>query len=168
VGGSILALEGVEAGQLGSTAGVKTRVVAGEDFCLEGELAIVRHRILMARENIGRIQETMGPLRGKVATLPEERKEAVRKLLEQLQRLERDLEAHQGEEEAIRQESLGRARHTILVRDTLYPDVYLQILGEPYRTRDRHSGPVKPLFSEGEVRLVPATSGTRVREETGT
>ncbi len=159
VGGSITALEGVDVGQLGSSAMSPTEVTAGEDFSLAGRLQIVRSRIEVTQRNIARINDALAPLRGKIAALPEEKKGVVRKLLEQLRLLNESIGGLVEEEEDIAAESAIRKRALIVVRNHLYPEVRLRLEDAALHVRDGRRGPLKAIYVDESVQL--STSNVR-------
>jgi len=156
VGGSITALEGVDAGQLGSSAMAVTDVTAGEDYTLGGRMEIVRSRLEVTRKNIERINEALAPLRGKIASLPSEKKGVVRKLLNQLQLLNESIAVLEEEAEDIVTESEARKRTLIVVRSYLYPEVRLRMTDHVLHVRDGSRGPLKAIVLEEGVQLSSA------------
>jgi uncharacterized protein (DUF342 family) len=155
VGGEINALGGVDAGQLGSPAAVPTHIIAGEDHTLEGQIAILRNKLRLAVENVEKVNNTLVPLRGKIASLPEKSKDALRTLLGNLPAMEAAVEELKEEIAEVTAQSHAQSRDVILVRNRLYPDVRLRIHGETLHVREETHGPVRPILVEGHVRLAP-------------
>jgi len=166
VGGRIVALEGVEAGQIGSPAMVATDIIAGEDYCIEGRNEILRTKIEAARKGIEKIHATIDPLRGKVASLTDEKKRAVKTLLEQLAIMEAGVLELAEEEEELRAESEERRNQTILIRGKLFPEARLRIDDKFYVTSEPFSGPVKAFLTEHGIRIAPTKmSSLRKKKE---
>lgn len=155
VGGEINALGGVDAGQIGSPASVPTTVIAGEDHSLEGQIAILKNKLRLATENVEKINNTLAPLRGKIANLPEKSKEALRTLLGNLPAMEAAVEELKEEIAEATAQSHAQSRDVILVRTRLYPEARLRIHGEMLHVREEVHGPVRPILVEGHVRLSP-------------
>lgn len=155
VGGETNALGGVDAGQIGSPASVPTMVIAGEDHSIEGQIAILKNKLRLATENVEKINATLAPLRGKIASLPEKSKEALRKLLGSLPGMEAAVEALKEEIAEATAQSHVQSRSIILVRTRLYSDAHLRIHGETLHVREEVHGPVRPVLVEGQLRLAP-------------
>lgn len=155
VGGEINALGGVDAGQIGSPASVPTTVIAGEDHSLEGQIAILKNKLRLATENVEKVNSTLAPLRGKIASLPEKSKDALRALLGNLPAMEAAVEELKAEIAEVTEQSHAQTRDVILVRTRLYPEVRLRIHGEMLHVREEVHGPVRPILVEGHVRLAP-------------
>jgi uncharacterized protein len=153
VGGTVTALGGVDVGQIGSAASVPTEVVAGEDYCLQGRILIVRNKIDAAKRNVSRIHATIDPLRAKLATLPEKKKEVITTLLNQLPKIEAELLALVEEEKELHRESHAKANHTILIRKYLHPESKLKTKGEYIHVHEGIDGPVKPVYTAEGVKI---------------
>lgn len=153
VGGEISALGGIDAGQIGSPAAVPTLVTAGEDHSLEGQLVILKNKLRLATENVEKVHNTLSPLRGKIAHLPEKSREALRTLLGNLPAMEARVEELKEAIAEAHAESEAHARAVILIRNHLHPDSRLRIRGETLHVREEVTGPVRPILVEGRVRL---------------
>lgn len=153
VGGAINALGGVDAGQIGSPASVPTIVVAGEDHSIEGQIAILRNKLRLATENVEKVHNTLAPLRGKIANLPEKSKVALRTLLGNLPAMEAAVEELKESIAEAYAESHALARPVILVRSRLYPESRLRIHHETLHVGEEVPGPVRPILVEGRLRL---------------
>lgn len=153
VGGEVNALGGVDAGQVGSPASVPTVVIAGEDHALEGRIVILKSKIRMAQENVDKIHNTLAPLRGKIAQLPEKSREALKTLVERLPAMEAAVEELKTELGEVQDESRHLARPVILIRARLYPEVRLRIHGETLHVREEVVGPLRPIVVQGRIRL---------------
>ena len=164
VGGEINALGGVDAGQIGSAASVPTTVIAGEDHSLEGQLAILKNKLRLATENVDRIHNTLAPLRGKIAHLPEKSKEALRALLENLPAMEAAVTELKEAIAGVHAASEAQSRHVILIRVHLYPESRLRIHGETLHVSEELPGPVRPILVDGHVRLA-ATHMQNIRQQ---
>lgn len=156
VGGKIVALEGVDAGQLGSSAMAATKVTAGEDYTLGGRVQILRSRAEVTRRNITRINEALAPLRGKISTLPAAKKDVVRTLLEQLRLLNESLSGLEEEELEALADSEERKCPLIIIRTFLYPEVTLRIDDGMLRVRDGSRGPIKAILIDDSLQLSSA------------
>ncbi len=163
VGGEINALGGVDAGQIGSPASVPTIVIAGEDHSIEGQIAILKNKLRLATENVERVHNTLAPLRGKIANLPEKSKIALRTLLANLPAMEAAVEEIKESIAEAHAESHALARSVILVRTRLYPDSRLRIHQETLHVREEVPGPVRPILVEGRIRLA-ATQMQHIRQ----
>ncbi len=153
VGGQLVALGGIDVGQVGSAASVPTEVIAGEDYCLEGQLLSVRTRTKRTAANVEKIHATLEPLRGKVSALSDEKKAVVTKLLEQVNMMEASLRALAGEEDELRRETQERENHTVLIRNTLFSDSRIGAHGEMFVAKETHKGPVSPVKSPDGLRM---------------
>ncbi len=153
VGGEINALGGVDVGQIGSPASVPTIVVAGEDHSIEGQIAILKNKLRLATENVEKVHNTLAPLRGKIANLPEKSKVALRTLLGNLPAMEAAVEELKESIAEAYAESHALARPVILVRSRLYPESRLRIHHETLHVGEEVPGPVRPILVEGRLRL---------------
>ena len=153
IGGKVVALGGIDIGQGGSTASVPTSLIAGEDYTLEGRLAVLKNKLKDNRENVDKIYATIAPLRGKIAALPEKAKIAIRTLLQQLPQMEGAIADVEKEIEDTRAASQADANPVILIRGIVYPETRLTISGETLYVREEVSGPLKPVYADGQLRL---------------
>lgn len=153
VGGEINALGGVDAGQIGSPASVPTTVIAGEDHSIEGQVTILRNKLRLATENVEKVHNTLAPLRGKIANLPEKSKVALRTLLGNLPAMEEAVEALKESIVEAYAESRALACPVILVRSRLFPESRLRMHHESLHVREEVPGPVRPILVEGRLRL---------------
>lgn len=163
VGGEINALGGVDAGQVGSPASVPTIVIAGEDHSIEGQIAILKNKLKLATENVEKVHNTLAPLRGKIASLPEKTKLALRTLLGNLPAMEAAVESLKESIAEAYAESHALARPVILVRSRLYSEARLRMHCETLHVREEVAGPVRPILVEGRLRLA-ATHMQHIRQ----
>lgn len=163
VGGHAVALGGFDVGQIGSAASSPTELVTGEDYSLEGRVAILKNRLRQKEENLKRVKATIGSIRGKVAALPQASKDAIRKLLANLPAMEKSLKEAAEEYQEVRAQSRDESRHVILARRLVYPESRLTIRGTTLHVREEVTGPARPVFVDGVLRL----TATKMRTITG-
>lgn len=155
IGGRVIARGGIDVGQAGSTASAATHLIAGEDYTIEGQLAILRARLARQRGNLEKIQKTFAGVRGKTHTLPESARQAIRLLSARIPTIQASIQAIKAEIDEVRADSLRDTNPVILIRRRLYSDTYLTVDGETCHVQEEVPGPVRPLVRDGRSRIVP-------------
>ena len=159
VGGHAIALGGIDVGQAGSLASVPTELAAGQDYGIEGRIAILKNELQLREANVEKVRRTIGAVRGKIAALPENSKVAIRELLARLPGMVAAVDSIREQLDAVRAQSRANARNIILIRRQLFPETRLVMRRETYHVREEFSGPVRPVYIGGRLRL----SNTRMR-----
>lgn len=153
VGGEIMALGGIEVGQAGSGAGVKTLLVAGEDYALEERIVAREAEITSLRETIQRVHAKLDPLQGRENVYTDRSREAITLLRGKLTQAEEKLKGLEADLNTIRDESRKRAKDRIVIRSRLFPDTTLRVGCRPMHCRECVPGPVVAQIREGEPGL---------------
>ncbi len=129
VGGSIVASNGCEAGTVGSSNFVVTEVNVGIDGFSTVRLRELEEDLSSAEENVKRIQLVLKPF-GNVTThagLPEDKKQLVQRLQEQIHAQENRIRAIHSEKRLLAIGSRANNNVNLVFKGTVYPAVWLRI-----------------------------------------
>ncbi|MFH1023142.1 MAG: FapA family protein [Planctomycetota bacterium] len=148
-GGRVIALEGVETLQIGSTLGVKTEVVAGVDYLVRDEMADMEKDLCRISALYDKIDHQVGPVfrdEARWNAIPAAKREILEKLRKEWERLQKERDDLQARKtEVVARTKLARDK-SILVGRIIHPGTIIQI-GD---FRKEFEMPV-----QGPVRLVP-------------
>lgn len=156
VGGRIISLRGIDAGQIGSDGGIHTEVNAGEDFMLRPKIRAIEEDIEKEKEQLKTITEKIAPLKERCSNLPPKVREAYAALVKQVKGIQEFIQENETEIERLRKESKKNAKHEILIRKFLHSDTFIELQPLSLLIRDSFKGPVKAAIIEGELRIVQA------------
>ncbi len=126
IGGSVVALMGIDVGSVGSDLGVETSITAGVDYEIADKIATYEAQIDEITREIERIDRVVGPVlanKQKLMALSPDKKKALKGLLEQLKKHQAEQGEMQKNLDEIRKQSVGQRAKEILVRKMLYSGV---------------------------------------------
>lgn len=144
-GGECVALAGIEAKDLGSTLGVRTRLTSGVYFPEADRLAFLRERVHAVQEQVHRIQAALGPLSNRRAAgqvLAEGILKRIDILTERLQELNQEKEELNGELAAFQHQEHATTNPKINVRDWLGEGVTISLGDTTEEIRIEMQGPL--------------------------
>lgn len=153
VGGNTVALGGIEVGQAGSDAVVRTTLIVGQDYRIRPMVAERETQIKALTKQIEKIRINVEPYKFRLDDLPPDRKEAVSKLLEKAAEMRKTRDELKEEIEELQAESQERAKPEIVVRNILYPDTILGIGKAKLRVRETLRTPIRAVMRHGDVVL---------------
>jgi len=163
LGGNLMALEGIEVRQLGSSVGVETVVAAGVYFPEEDEALKDRAEIASLEQKIQRIDATTGPL-GAVLHSKETLSDAVsmriRVLQKQRKKLEDLIEAKLLEQTRKKRDAHPGANAKINVSQVIHEGVTVFLGESSFCFSDRHLGATSLIENtySGGIRTLPLSS----------
>lgn len=129
-GGTISALHGVVAYDIGGEEHVSTRVVTGVDTLSQVRLEEIDEELRTCQYNIERISRSLRPhIVSNPAALSPERRALVQRLMEQRETMEDRIRELHGQKRTWSLESKVHARGPVVVRGTIYPGVALTLGG---------------------------------------
>jgi len=154
VGGSVTALDGIQAAQAGSAASVSTELHLGEDFRPGEQLAAINKNMADFKEQLNKIEPVLSPMVRKVNSLPPDKVKAVKLLAVQVKELKEAIEQSRQQADAIRTESRPQARAEVVIRDMIFPETVICIRQERLRVQEEVRGPVRAVYRDGQIRLI--------------
>ena len=154
VGGEVVALMGIDAGDIGSEAGVATRVTAGQDFELSQRLEALRTEFERMESNLRRVLSVLEPHRGREKTLDPEAKEKYDLLSQQMHQIRRRIAEIEEDLETMPDESKERAKQEITVRKHLYSGTTATIGLLSKRVHESIRQPLSIVIRRGDVRFI--------------
>lgn len=151
VGGSIIALRGVETGDLGSDACIPSEIVAGKDYTKESVLAEKRAALENARQIMMRLRESVAPLRAKQHALTPELKLRLASLTEELQKREAVFQDAERDLNDLLRAAAETANYQIYVHGKIYPDNLVQVGAQIKRIPEPVDGPLRIGLKDGKL-----------------
>lgn len=158
VGGEVVAVQGVDVGQIGTEASIPTILVLGEDAASEERLAQKQKRVDELRQTHSKIHGTVEPLRKHADELPPAKLEVVNKLIEKAGEIEAEIDVLEQEIEQAQDEHSKSKKAEASIHLQVHPETTFQIRKETLRVRSSVQGPLKAIFRGGRVKLVSAES----------
>jgi len=154
VGGRVTALDGIQAAQAGSAASVPTELYVGEDFRLGEHLAGINKNLAGFKEQLSKIEPVLAPVLHKMDSLPPDKAEAIKSLVAQTEKLKEAIKQSGRQAEAIQMESRPQGRPEVVIRDVIFPETVICIQQERLRIQEEVRGPVRAVYSDGQIRLI--------------
>ena len=153
VGGEVEAFEGIEVGQVGTSAGVRTILTVGKDHKVEGRIKEKQEELAKSKEMLKKIGDAVAPMKRRLESLQGKAKERVVLLLKQAKEIEKKTVEIQAELDAIFKESEERRHKIILVRNQIGPDTVFNIGPLTMQVKDLVKGSIKVEIKDGKIRL---------------
>ena len=154
VGGEVVALMGIDAGDIGSEAGVSTQVTTGQDFALRRRLEALRAESARMESNLQRVRSAIAPHRGRERALDPEAKEKYDLLARQINQIQSRISEIEEELETMPDDSKKRAKQEITVRKQLYPGTTATIGLLSKKVNESIGGPLSIVIRRGDVRFI--------------
>lgn len=151
VGGSILALRGIETGDLGSDACIPATLTVGKDFTMENTLAEKRATLESSRQLVLKLRDAVAPLRAKKHALTPALKQRLVQLLDELSKREAEFQTVDRELNDIFRDTHAAAKYRILVHGKIYPDNMVQVGAQSKKIKDGVPGPVRVGLKQGKL-----------------
>lgn len=151
VGGVIIALGGVETGQVGSEAYIRTDITAGEDYSLKAIVSAKESELESHRKSLAKIAERLGPLKERSKSLPPKLREMATVLLNEATKVNDSIRQIDEELEKIREDSRSRMLKEVAIQKEIFPDALFTLppLNMPIKTRV--TGPIKIVIRDGDI-----------------
>jgi len=153
VGGEILALGGIEAGNAGSPACLPTRLVAAEDYTLLDKLVPLRQQIKQRERTVARLQKELAPFARHRDKLTDPLKKAYDRIRDKLRQARQSLKGLRDEVDRIEAPSRERARPLIVIKEKAFAETTAQIHVESLTIHETTIGPVRVSLEEGKIVL---------------
>jgi len=157
VGGKVSALMGIDAGDIGSEACVKTIVATGEDYLLSQLLEECHVELSTLKTNLAKVEAAIAPhIKDEDALSPGARKK-YDLLKKQALEMYRRIDSLETDLETLPEESRTKAKYEILVRKRLFPATSATIGRVTKLINEEAAGPVAIAIMRGDVRVVTKT-----------
>ncbi len=154
VGGEVVALMGIDAGDIGSEACVPTLVTTGQDFELSRRLDALRAESEQLETNLQKVRGILAPHRAREKAFKPEAKKKYDLLKQQTRQIQRRIDEIEEELETMPDESKERAKKEITVRKHLFPGTTATVAAVSKKVNESVSGPLSITIRRGDVRFI--------------
>jgi len=151
VGGAIVALRGVETGDIGSEACIPCEITVGKDYTMESTVNEKRSDLESARQIVLKLRDAVAPLKAKQHALTPQMKQRLVQMLSELEKREADFQEQDRALNAIFEATRAVANHQVLVHGTVYPDNLVQVGAQVKRIKDLLPGPLRIGLKNGKL-----------------
>lgn len=151
VGGSIIALKGIETGDLGSDACIPTELTVGKDYTMETLIAEKRAAVESAKSIVLKLRDAVAPLRSKRDSLSPPMKQKLALMLDELQKREVVFAGLEKELDRLFRSIQAAATNQIYVHGKIYPDNLVQVGAQIKKIKETVNGPLRVGLKEGKL-----------------
>lgn len=151
VGGSILALRGIETGDLGSDACIPSELTVGKDYTMESVIAEKRALVESSKAIVLKLRDAVAPLRTKRDSLSPPMKLKLAQMLDELQKRESVFAAQERELEGLFRSIHAAANNQIFVQGRIFPDNLVQVGAQVKKIKEKVAGPLKMALRDGKL-----------------
>ncbi|MFP4499668.1 MAG: FapA family protein [Candidatus Hydrogenedentota bacterium] len=153
VGGVCQALGGIIIKDAGTTTGIKTWLIAGEDFLLPQRVKAKLETLKQLEETLAAIHAKVDPYANNTGRLCAKTRETLTVLLQKIEGAEKRRDALKQEIEALEAESKQSAHNEVRIEHQLNSDTYIRASGLTMQNKERVRGPVRAVVHEGDLQL---------------
>ena len=168
VGGNVSAIRGIDVGQIGTDAGVRTEMSVGKDWVIEEKIAQKKEAIEAATENLKKVKAAIAPLQNRFQSLQGEAKQQAVTLLKKARDMAESVEQAKGELEELFEQFRQGWNKKIIVRSILKPDAILTIGPQKAKFESVVQGPRKLVLRNNELRFMPLGDKDTLEDAEGT
>lgn len=158
VGGSICAVGGIEAAQVGSEANVPTLLIAGVDAEAHAAICEKEKQIELHKQNLDKLRTVVPKPTAKPKLLPEEKQKALLVVIQKIEQTQRAVSELESEIAAVRKDLEARSSLRVVIHRVLYPETTIRLGNVQLHVRELYAGPLSATIMKGEVTLMPLTS----------
>lgn len=151
VGGTIMALKGIETGDLGSDACIPTELIVGKDYTMETLVAEKRAAVESAKTVVLKLRDAVAPLRSKRDSLSPPMKQKLALMLDELQKREAVFSGLERELDRLFRSIQAAATNQIYVHGKIHPDNLIQIGAQIKKIKETVPGPLRVGIKEGKL-----------------
>jgi len=158
LGGSVIALGGIEARNIGSDLGVATTVGAGINFRIQDQLRDIDEEIQKITAQMDKLNRSIGSISilkdpKRLARLSDQRKKALQKTLEDIQNLHRNKEELYVKRNDLEKVFAKKAEKRIRVNKILHHGTVVLIGDYSIKIEEDHTGPLI-LYEDKKERAI--------------
>lgn len=164
VGGSIVALRGVETGDLGSDACIPCELTAGKDYTMESTVNEKKAALESAKQLVLKLRDAVAPLRAKQHALTPPMKQRLFQMQSELEKREADLHALEKALDDIFRATHEAANHQVFIHGTIYPDNLVQVGAQVKRIKDLVPGPLRIGLKKGKLAFFRLKGGETLQD----
>ena len=151
VGGSIIALKGIETGDLGSDACIPAEIIVGKDYTMETLIAEKRAAVESSKSVVLKLLDAVAPLRSKRDSLTPPMKQKLALMLDELQKREVVYAGLEKELDRLFRSIQAAATNQIYVHGKIYPDNLVQVGAQIKKIKESVNGPLRVGLKEGKL-----------------
>lgn len=159
VGGTIMALGGIESDQIGSDGCVRTTLIAGEDYLLDRRVAGMEEELAGLTETLEKITKKIKPFQHQVRSLSPKVQQAVATLVKEARRIQTAIDEINENMAEARAESKELRKNKIVAKRIMYPETAYQMMSLTLMVREQVPGPVKVVIYEGDIHVKEIRGG---------
>jgi uncharacterized protein len=159
VGGTIMALGGIESDQIGSDGCVRTTLIAGEDYLLDRRVAGMEEELAGLTETLEKITKKIKPFQHQVRSLSPKVQQAVAALVKEARRIQTAIDEINEKMAEAKAESKELRKNKIVAKRVMYPETAYQIMSLTLMVREQVPGPVKVVIYEGDIHVKEIRGG---------
>jgi len=154
VGGETIALMGIDVGEIGSEACVKTYVTTGKDYLLSRRLDESEAELSTLNKNVEKIEAAIAPHEKNKTKLSPEALKKYEMLKKQATQMQRRIDSFDNELETLSNEYKEKASYEILVRGRVHPATSATIGSVTKLINEEAPGPLSISIHNGDVKLL--------------
>lgn len=151
VGGSIIALKGVETGDLGSDACIPTELTVGKDYTMETLIAEKKAAVESAKVVVLKLREAVAPLRSKRDSLSPPMRQKLAMMQDELQKREATFAGLEKDLDRLFRSIQAAATNQIFVHGKIFPDNTIQVGAQLKKIKERVNGPLRVGLKDGKL-----------------
>jgi uncharacterized protein (DUF342 family) len=151
VGGSIIALKGVETCDLGSDACIPTELTVGKDYTMEALIAEKKAAVESAKSVVLKLRDAVAPLRSKRESLSPPMRQKLAMMQEELERREVSFATVEKELNRLFRSIQAAASNQIYVHGKIYPDNTIQVGAQLKKIKECVNGPLRVGLKDGKL-----------------
>ena len=166
VGGSIMALGGVETGDIGSDACIPCEIIVGKDYTMEAAVAEKKAALESARQLVLKLRDAVAPLRAKQHALTPPLKQRLVQMQAELEKREAEFQALDKALNEIFRATHAAANNQIFVQGKIYPDNLVQLGAQVKKIKDLVPGPLRIALKKGKLAFFRLKGGETLQNNT--
>jgi len=164
VGGSIVALRGVETGDLGSEACIPCELTVGKDYTMESIVNEKKAMLEAAKQILLKLRDAVAPLRAKQHALTPPLKQRLVEMQSELEKRENDYQDLEKSLDEVYRTTRASANNRIYVHRKIYPDNLIQIGAQVKRIKDSVPGPMRVGLKKGKLAFFRLKDGETLQD----
>lgn len=164
VGGTIMALRGVETGDIGSDACIPCELTVGKDYTMEATVNEKRVALESARQIVLKLRDAVAPLKAKQHALTPPLRQRLAQMQSELEKREAEFQAQDKALNDIFRATHAAANHQVIVQGTIYPDNLIQVGAQVKRIKERVPGPLKIGLKNGKLSFFRLKGGETLQD----
>jgi len=165
VGGSIMALKGIETNDLGSDGCIPGEFTVGKDYTMEAAVEKRKAELDSTRDLLLKLRNSVAPLRAKRDSLTPRLEAQLAQLTEELEKREGDFKKQEQALQALYSATRKAAVSHIYVHATLHPDNLIQVGAQVKKIGEAVPGPLRLSLRKGKFAVFKLKPGESLQDK---